>query len=71
MKKFDKENGSIGRNTKKTVKFPIANQPGSSSENAQNSSKEKKNREGICGGPSDKIFFSLILCTTCLPFLSL
>lgn len=49
MQKFGKENGSVGRDTKETIKFPIANQQGSSSENAQNSSKEKnRNRGGIC-----------------------
>lgn len=45
MQKFDQENGSVGRDTKKTIKLPIANQQGSSSENVQNSSKEKKERE--------------------------
>lgn len=45
MKKFDKEKGSIGRDTKKTIKFPTANEPGRASEDAQNLSKEKKEIE--------------------------
>lgn len=36
MKKFDKENGSSGRDKKKTMKFSIADQPECSSENTEN-----------------------------------
>jgi len=40
----------LAGDTKKTIKFPVANQPGSSPENARNSSKEKgKERRDMWG----------------------
>lgn len=36
MKKFNKENGSAGRDKKKTIKCAISDQPGCSSENTEN-----------------------------------
>lgn len=42
MKKSDRENGSVGKDTQEAVKFPIANQPGCSSEKALEKQKIEK-----------------------------